>query len=69
MNTAVKKIKHLRLVLFEPKYHDRRLIEDALRDIQAQAIALEVYASALEKQNQRLTWEVNRDKDDLEVAF
>ena len=69
MNTTVAKIKQLRLQIYRPKYRDPRRIEDALRDIQAQAIALEVFATALEKENQRLTWEVNRDKDDVEVPF
>ncbi len=69
MNTTVAKIKELRLKIYEPRYRDHRLIEDALRDIQAQAIALEVFASALEKENHRLTFEVNKGKEDVEVAF
>ena len=62
-----RKVKMLRQRLFNIK--DMRLINDALREIQHECVALEIQVNNLGAENIRLTWEANRDKDDVEVPF
>ena len=62
-----KKVKHLRQELWNIK--DKRVINDKLKEIQHECVALEIQVNNLGAENIRLTWEINRDEDDKEVAF
>ena len=62
-----KKVKWLRQELWNIK--DKRVINDKLKEIQHECTALEIQVNNLGAENIRLTWEANRDKDDVEVPF
>ena len=62
-----RRVKELRGRLYTIK--DMRLVNDALRDIQRQCLALEIQLNNVMLENNRLVWEANRDKDDVEVPF
>ena len=65
-----RKIKELRGKIWDKRMrNDMRLINDALKEIQAECVAVEIQRDNLERINIRLTWEINRDVDDVEVPF
>ena len=65
-----RKVKTLRLRIWEPKYGvDIRLVNDALREIQQECLSLEIQRDALVMDNNRLVHEANIGLPDVEVPF
>ena len=62
-----KKIQNLRLRLYGIK--DRRIINQELKEIRAQCIALEIQVNNLMVENRALVHEANTGLPDEEVAF
>ncbi len=62
-----RKVSELRTKLYTIK--DKRLINDALREIQRECLALEIQLNNVMVENQRLVHEANIGLPDEEVAF
>ena len=65
-----RKVKTLRAQIWLPAMSaDKRLISDALREIQRECITLEIQRDVLEMENRRLVHEANIGLPDEEIAF
>ncbi len=62
-----RRVKELRAIIYTVK--DMRTVNDALRYIQSQCLALEIQLNNVMLENQRLVHQANQGKEDREVAF
>ncbi len=62
-----RRVKELRTIIYTVK--DMRVVNDKLRIIQAQCLALEIQLNNVMLENQRLVHEANIGLPDEEVAF
>ena len=62
-----RRVKELRTIIYTVK--DMRVVNDKLREIQSQCLALEIQLTNVMVENQRLVHEANRGKEDIEVPF
>ena len=62
-----RRVKELRTIIYTVK--DMRVVNDKLRDIQAQCLALEIQLNNVMLENQRLVHEANIGLPDEEIAF